>query len=77
MYCVGTVAPLALLPQVSRVYLYKDVTGLSIVTWILLGSINFLWAVYGTLHHERPIMIANTGMCILNFAIVFGILLYR
>jgi uncharacterized protein with PQ loop repeat len=76
MYVVGSLAPLALLPQVIHLYVHKDATGLSITTWVLLGMINGLWVVYGAIHREKPIFIANLGMCILNFSIVVGILLF-
>ena len=77
MYVVGSLAPLALLPQVIHLYVHKDAAGLSISTWILLGIINTLWACYGVIHKEKPIFIANLGMMILNFSIVIGIILYR
>jgi uncharacterized protein with PQ loop repeat len=77
MFIVGSLAPLALVPQVFQVYVYRNVESLSIWTWILLGTINSLWAIYGTVHREPPIMIANIGMAILDFSIVFGILLFR
>lgn len=77
MYVVGSLAPLALLPQVVHLYAHKDAAGLSISTWIMLGMINSLWVVYGAIHRERPIFIANLGMTILNFSIVVGIFLYH
>ena len=77
MFVVGTLAPLALLPQVFQVYVHHNVNGLSILTWSLLGFINTLWATYGLLHHERPIFIANLGMAFLDFSIVVGIFWLR
>jgi uncharacterized protein with PQ loop repeat len=77
MFVIGSCAPLALLPQVSQVYVEHHVAGLSIITWCLLGIINTLWAIYGFLHKEKPILIANVGMAFLDFSIVVGILLFR
>ncbi len=77
MYGIGVMAPLALLPQVIHVYSYKDAAGLSLTTWLLLGTINTLWVVYGWLHRAYPILLANLGMALLNFIIVVGIFLYR
>jgi len=77
MFVVGTFAPLALLPQVVQVFVNRDVAGLSASTWVLLGTINALWAIYGILHRERPIIIANAGMALLDFIVVFGIVLFR
>ena len=77
MFVIGSFAPLALLPQVVQVFVQHNVAGLSILTWCLLGMMNTLWAIYGFLHRERPILIANTGMAILDASIVIGILLFR
>ena len=77
MFAVGTIAPLALLPQVLQIYVHRNVAGLSIWSWIFLGIINLLWAMYGFLHKEKPILIANFGMATFDFAIVLGIVLFR
>ena len=77
MYIVGSLAPLALLPQVVHLYVHKDSAGLSIITWIMLAVINSLWATYGLLHREKPIFIANLGMTILDVSLVIGILLFH
>lgn len=77
MYGVSILGPAVLLPQVFQVYISRDVSALSLSTWALLGSVNILWAVYGYIHHERPILITNVFTCTLNFGIVIAILLYR
>jgi uncharacterized protein with PQ loop repeat len=77
MYMVGTIAPLALVPQIYQLYVYRNASGLSILTWSLLGTTNLLWATYGVIHRERPIIFANAGMATLDCVIVLGILLFR
>ena len=77
MLVVGTFSPLALFPQVFQVFIHRDVAGLSILTWAILSGVNFLWTIYGLIHREPPIWIANLGMTILNLSIVLGILLFR
>jgi len=77
MYFVAVITPLVLLPQVLQVFTTKDAGGLSLQTWFLLGCINILWMLYGLVHREPPIYIANFLVGILNFAVVYGIFLYR
>ncbi len=77
MYTVGILAPLAVLPQVTKLFVYRDAHGLALITWLLLGLINILWICYAFMHREYPILIANIGMGILNFTMVAGILIYR
>ncbi len=77
MYGVAVASPLALLPQVTQVFTSKNADGLSLVSWSLFGCINVLWVIYAIVHKEKPILIANVLVGILNFTLVYGILLYR
>lgn len=76
IYPVAIAAPLALLPQVLHVYQTKDVGSLSFPTWFILGFLNLVWLVYGFVHKDKPIMLTNAMLAVLNFAIVVGIILY-
>ena len=76
MYGVGFVMPVALVPQVVAVYVSHDTAGISIATWLLLTLFNVLWAIYGILHRDVPIAIANTLLTVFDIAIVLGVLLY-
>ena len=76
MYGVGIIMPIALIPQVSAIYIHHDVAGISLLTWLLLTFFNVLWSMYGLLHKDPPILIANTLLTILDIAIVAGVLYY-
>lgn len=76
MYGVGVFAPLALLPQIHQLYASRDASGLSLVTWVLICSVNALWALYGMAHKDTQIFLANVLMMLFNFSILVGILLY-
>ena len=74
MLIVSVAAPLSLLPQVIQLFENKNAAGLS---WVLLGSVNILWTIYGFIHKERPIIVANLLMGLLDFVVAFEIILYR
>jgi uncharacterized protein with PQ loop repeat len=76
MYVIGVVGPLALLPQVVEVFISHDVSSLSIWTWLPLGIINVIWMLYGWLHKENVVLLANTITAVMNFAVVTAIILY-
>ena len=76
MYAVGVLAPLALLPQVIHIYTEKSAAGLSLSTWVLLTFFNTMWILYGIVHKDKPIIIANVLFAILNALIAIGALLY-
>ncbi|MBP9711120.1 MAG: hypothetical protein KBD50_02600 [Candidatus Pacebacteria bacterium] len=76
IYPVAIAAPLALFPQVLQVYQTKDASSLALPTWLILGILNVVWMFYGVVHKERPIVLTNVMLALLNFAVVVGIVLY-
>jgi uncharacterized protein with PQ loop repeat len=76
MYGVGVLAPLALLPQIERVYTEQSAGGLSLTTWTLLCVFNGMWALYGLVHRDMQIVVASILMGLFNGVILLGILLY-
>lgn len=77
IYPIAVIGPLALLPQVIKLYASQDAAGLALSTWLILGLINMTWLFYGFVHKEPPIMMTNLILVAMNFAIVFGILAFR
>ena len=77
IYPIAVAAPLALLPQIIKLYTTHDTASLSLPTWILLGLVNCAWLLYGYIHHEHPIVISSGVFVLFHFSIVLGILLFR
>lgn len=77
IYPVAIIAPFALLPQVTQLYVSQRTGGLSLLSWALFVFINCLWIFYAYVHREKPILITNIAAGLLNAAVVVGILLYR
>ncbi len=77
IYPVAIAAPLALVPQVWQLYATHNVSGLSLPTWAALGILNIVWIFYSVVHRERPVLLTNAALMVLNFAIALGTLLYQ
>ncbi len=77
IYIAGILGPLASIPQLVDVFLYKKTEGLSLFTWFFWGLLNIVWIVYGILHKEKPIILTYFMWLLVNWGIVLGILLYR
>lgn len=77
IYPIAIAGPIALLPQVIKLFTEHDAAGLALPTWALFGVLNCVWVLYGFVHQDRPIILTNTVLVFLNFAIVFGIVLYQ
>ena len=73
---IGVVGPLTAVPQVLKIYLLQDASGLSGVSWLLWAIMDIPWILYGIAHRERPIVLTYFLWFIVNTSVVFGSLLY-
>ena len=76
IYLVAISGPLITLPQVFKIWIEQDSSGVSIITWVgyFLGS--FFWLAYGFIHKEKPIIVANLLWVVLTFLIILGVWRY-
>ncbi|MEQ1602667.1 MAG: SemiSWEET transporter [Methylophilaceae bacterium] len=63
-------------PQVWVTWKTKDVSGISLPTYLIITIGLFLWLVYGILKGDLPLMIANSVMVILTTIISVMKILY-
>ena len=76
IYGGAVIGPLFILPQVIAIWGAKNAAGVSFIAWLafLVGSM--FWLLYGVLHKEKPIIVANLLCSVFNFAIVLGIVFF-
>jgi uncharacterized protein with PQ loop repeat len=77
MYSGSILGPLVILPQLIQIWFYQNVQGVSILTWSLLGAGSFLWFLYGLMHNEKPLALANFMLAICDLLVVIGVLMNR
>jgi len=73
---VAVLAPVMALPQVFKIWIEKNASGVSLVTWITLLIFSFVWLGYGILHKEKPIITTSVLWIFVQILIVVGILRY-
>ena len=56
-------------PQVWRTWKTRDVSGISLPTYVIITIGLALWLVYGWLRGDMPLMVANAVMVVLSGAI--------
>ena len=56
-------------PQVWRTWKTRDVSGISLPTYVIITVGLALWLVYGWLRGDMPLMVANAVMVVLTGAI--------
>lgn len=77
IYPMALIAPIMTLPQLSEIWVHKNVAGVSVITWGAYALGGALWMIYGLVHKEKPIIVTNFVLLILQSSIVLGVLLYR
>ena len=56
-------------PQAWRIWRTRDVSGISLVTYLVLTFGLGLWLLYGLLKSDLPLVVANSVMVVLTAAI--------
>lgn len=73
---VVIVGPLVALPQILKIWLHKDATGVSLFSWAAFLLIGTCWLIYGSIHKAKTIIITNVIWLIFVIIIVIGTILY-
>ena len=57
------------IPQVIRTWKTRDVSGISLPTYVIITIGLALWLAYGLMKNDMPLIVANSMMVVLTFAI--------
>ena len=69
-------SPVMTLPQIAEIWLYKNASGISTLSWLSYLIVAFFWLGYGILHKDKPIMYTNVIWIVLDLVIIVGTVLY-
>lgn len=73
---VGVIGPLTSVPQILKIFILQDASGVSVLSWGIPALLDIPWIVYGIVHRERPIAISYTLWLLSNVLVVTGALMY-
>lgn len=76
IYVVAVIGPLMTLPQVLKIWLGKDATGVSVISWGAFLLLNVFWLSYGIIHKEKPVILSACAFAVVELFIVIGTILY-
>ncbi|MBL7206767.1 MAG: hypothetical protein ISS36_04175 [Candidatus Aenigmarchaeota archaeon] len=76
IYAIAFIGPIMTIPQVLKIWLEQNATGVSSISWTTYLILSVFWFVYGCIHKEKPIMISGFLFIVVKSIIVVGILLY-
>ncbi len=76
IYLAVIAGPIMNLPQLFKIWVLKDATGVSLISWISFSIISVLWLGYGILHKDKPILFMNFALMIIQAMIAYGAFIY-
>lgn len=77
IYPVAIISPVMTIPQLVDVWTHKTVVSVSLVTWASYAFVSAFWFLYGIHHKEKPVIMSGGLLCVLDAAIVLGVLINR
>ena len=76
IYAVALLGPIVTIPQIMKIWLEKNVSGVSLITWTGFLLAAFFWLCYAILHKEKPIMFSSIILIIVDTCVIVGIIFY-
>ena len=76
IYLVGALGPIMTIPQVMKIWVEQNATGVSAISWGAYSLISVFWIIYGIVDRDRPIIFMFIAYFILNILVVVGTLMY-
>lgn len=73
---IGVIGPLMSIPQILKIYLLQDATGVSVIFWGACAILDIPWILYGFVHRERPIIVTYSMWLVMNIAVFTGAIHY-
>ncbi len=77
MLLVGSITPLATIPQIIAIYSAQSVENLAVFTWILYDLSSILFLSYAIVHKLTPLIISSTLWIIVDSAVVIGWIIFH
>jgi uncharacterized protein with PQ loop repeat len=76
IYFMGAFGVVMTIPQGAKIWIGKDASGVSVISWsaYLIGAI--FWLIYGVMHKEKPIIFTYSLWIVLYVIIVTGVIIY-
>lgn len=76
IYVIGILVPIMTFPQLIKIWIDKNATGVSLISWSTYLIAAIFWLIYGIMHKEKPIIITNVLWIFFDIFIVVGIIIY-
>lgn len=76
IYVIAVLVPIANIPQLIKIWVEKDASGVSAVSWLFFSIFSVTWLIYGILHKDKHIWIMYSALIIIQTFIMVGSIIY-
>ena len=77
MYLVALITPVLTVPQLLLIYVQHQTSGVSVLTWGAYAAMSGIWLIYGLLHRQKPLILSQVCLFVLDFGVVLGIFIFQ
>ncbi|MEW6281656.1 MAG: SemiSWEET family transporter [Candidatus Eremiobacterota bacterium] len=75
-YGVAIVGPLTTVPQIVQIFSTRSAEDVSITAWVGFSLYSAFWVLYGWVHRDLPLTLANLLWTVLQLMVLAGAILY-
>ncbi len=72
----GIIGPLMTLPQVLKIYVEHNASGVSVLSWLAFAIADIPLFIYGVAHRDKVLIITYAAWFVLNLVVAFGAIIY-
>lgn len=76
IYVVGIFGPVMTIPQLIKIWVEKNASGVSAISWAAYLIASLFWLAYGVMHREWPIIFNAVLWVVLEILIIIGAIVY-
>jgi uncharacterized protein with PQ loop repeat len=73
---IAVIGPIMNIPQALQIFLTKNASGVSFISFGCFAFFDLFWLTYGIVHKEKPLILAYILWFMTNIAVVTGIVMY-
>ena len=74
---VGTITPLATIPQIITIYSSRSAANISVYTWSLYALSSVLFLCYAIVHRLLPLILSSILWVLVDIIVVAGYLIFN
>jgi uncharacterized protein with PQ loop repeat len=76
IYAGGVLGVIIFIPQLIMIWTEKNISGVSLLSWLGMFVASSFWLMYGFVHKAKPIIFTNMLAALVQLMVIIGILVH-